>query len=425
MTGEPDGKSDRRPPTIELQAKEVTDAAPAPDTTTPETKDSEPPAGGSGAADRASSDRQPTDSSAKTQAPPRAGRLGSGHVASGAIGAAFMAAIVGAIAAGLWFVGLVPMPETGAANAPGPSATVPIAPATNDNDKLAARLDQIERSVQQQRPDPALGARLASAEAALKSLADSVAALKRRIDEVAAASQDAAKRADAAAATATEAAQTAKSSAQSGITHSDLDALSNRIAALESVAKTLAEAQTRQAATTDDRAARLTVAAEALRQAVESGTSFQTELKAVQALGAEASATAPLEAFAADGVPSAAALARQLAALLPELARNAASASGGTTFLQRLEANAQKLVSITPVDAPPGNDRSSVTGRIANDAARADIGAAQRDLADLPDDAKPLVADWIKKTAAREAALAASRQLAHDALANLSKAATP
>ena len=212
-----------------------------------------------------------------------------------------------------------------------------------------------------------------------------------------------------------------KSAAQAGVARSDLDALAARIAPLESAVKTLADDIKHETATADDRAARLTVAAEALRATVERGAPYQAELAAAKSLGADPSATAPLEAFAASGVPGAAALARELASLMPALQQAAEPASSNSSFLARLESNAQHLVRITPVDAPPGDDPSSVVTRISVDAAHADIAAALADIAKLPDAAKPLAAAWVEKAQARNAAIAASRKLAADALAALSK----
>ena len=56
--------------------------------------------------------------------------------------------------------------------------------------------------------------------------------------------------------------------------------------------KALSDNATRQAASADDRAARLTIAAEALRAAVERGAPYQAELAAAKSLGADQSATA-------------------------------------------------------------------------------------------------------------------------------------
>src|SRR4029077_13610944 len=120
------------------------------------------------------------------------------------------------------------------------------------------------------------------------------------------------------------AADAAKRAAQAGVARSDLDALAARIAALESAVKTLADDVKHQTATADDRAARFTIAAEALRAAVERGAPYQPELAAVKSLGADQSASAPLEPFAGSGVPGVADLARELASLTPALQQAAA-----------------------------------------------------------------------------------------------------
>jgi hypothetical protein len=60
-----------------------------------------------------------------------------------------------------------------------------------------------------------------------------------------------------------------------------------------------------------------------------------------------------------------------------------------------------------------------VIARNKLDAARADIAAALSDIAALPDSEKALTAAWVKTAEARDAAIAASRQLAANALAAL------
>lgn len=397
MTNESDSTSGsgsgRPPPTIELKATEV-----------------DPPA-----ADRAKAESK-TD--AKTESvmqdtPAASGAAGQARLAPLA---QLISAAVGAIAAvlvlaGLWLAGFtgardIVNSETGA---------------TAPNAEIAARLDKIEHAIQSQKPDtlaPAVGTRLAAVEMQAKMLGDTAATLNRRLDDIAATTQAAQKQAASAAA----AAEGAKSAGQAGVQPSDLAALSSRIGALESAVKTLSE-QVAHPATGVDQAVRLTVAAQVLSAAVERGAPFQAELKAVQALGAAPNATAPLEALAAGGVPRADALAHDLAALLPALRRAADTTPADATFLDKLKANMQGLVQITPLDAPPGNDPAAVITRIEIDANRADIGGALREIAALPDRAKPIAADWAKKAQAREAAIAASRSITAGALAALSKPA--
>src|SRR5208282_5462809 len=225
-----------------------------------------------------------------------------------AVGAVVGAVVLGAIIAGFWMVGVVPPQQT--ATAPGAQG----AKATS-TDEISSRLDKIQQAPQAPHADQVLAARVAAAEAQSKSLGESLAALNRRLDEVAAASQSALAQAKTAAAAATDA---MKNAARTGVEQSDIDALNNRIAALESRIAAL-ESTMKSLSTDAQRAARLTVAAEALRAAVDRGAPYQAELAVAQALGADKTATAPLEPFAADGLPNAAALAHEFALLTPSL----------------------------------------------------------------------------------------------------------
>jgi hypothetical protein len=399
---EPDSTPRRRPPTIDLTATEV-DAEKSAAGQEP----SQEPAAAGAPSDGASGQQTGTSAPGRPRSSAKTAVAG---IAAGAI------AVV-AIGAGLWFGGYVPPGLLPAA----PSAQPPDRAAIAD---ISARLNKIEGAVatRQQpvsppQPDAALASRLAAAEAATKSLGDSLAALTRRTDDAAAAAQSALAQAK----SASTAADAAKSAAQTSVARGDLDALAARIAALESTIKTLADELKHETATADDRAARLAVAAAALRATVERGAPYPAELAAAKSLGADPSAIAPLEPFAAAGVPAAGALAHELASLTPALQRATEPAASNSSFLGRLENNAQRLVRITPVDAPPGDDPSSVATRISVDAAHADIAAALADIAKLPDAAKPLAAAWAEKAQARNAAIAASKKLAADALAALSK----
>jgi hypothetical protein len=401
MTSDTDDKTGRRPPTIELAATEVDGSADKPAT-------GEAEAGTTGAAETVSSNAPASSAS---------GRRFASHIVGALVGAAVMAAA----AAALWFTGIIPSRETAPATTAASDTSAPAAQNSPPPD-LTARLDKIERAIEAQRRDPALGSRIAELAAETKALADNLAALTRRVDDIAATSQIAAKHAD----TALNAAETAKNANEATnkdqVRHEDVDALANRIMALESAVKGLAAATAPLASSgANDRSARLTIAAEALRAAVERGAPYQAELNAVQALGVDQKATAAIEPFAGNGVPSAGTLARELEALVPALQEASEPRSGDTSFVERLKSNAQKLVRITPLNAPAGNDPQAVVDRIRLDAAHADIGAALANINALPDAAKPLAAAWSKKAAAREAALAASRQIAADALAALAQ----
>ena len=101
-----------------------------------------------------------------------------------------------------------------------------------------------------------------------------------------------------------------------------------------------------------------------------------------------------------------------------------ATPSRDSSLLGKLEARAQNLVRITPVDAPAVNDASAIVARINNDVARGDFAAALAGVASLPEWTRSAAQGWAKKVEAREAALAASRRIAADALAALGRPAS-
>jgi hypothetical protein len=385
MTSEPDSPSRRRPPTIDLTATEVKSEQAAPEE--------------------------------KAAVKPRAG----GRFA-GVIGALAGAVVVAAVGAGLWFAGEVP------------ARNVAPAPGNGAMNAISAQLNQIQAALAA-RPAPAdgaLNARVAALDAQIKALGDQLAAVNRRLDGIAVAAQSAREHADAAVSAAQSAGKradetvaAAKSAAQNTVARSDLDALANRIAALESTIKTLSDTAAHGATSSGDRAARAAVAAEALRALIDRGAPYTAELAAVKTFGADQNAVAALAPFAAAGVPSDAALAHGLAQLMPKLQPALAavpSSSGG--FLGSLESHAKSLVRITPAGAPAGGDPSSALARLNADAARADIAAALKDIASLPPSAKAAAEPWVQQANARKAALAASRRIATAALAELASAKT-
>jgi hypothetical protein len=388
---DPDDKPRRRPPTIDLTATEVEAERTAQ----------------AGASEAGASEAEPeTDPKPDAPSPDR--------VRPYAIGAVGGAILVVLIIGGLWSAGLL-SPREAAMPAPlaaGPDSSKAI-------DALSARLAKIESVVATPRGDPALDARLGAAEGQTKSVADALAALNRRLDTVDGAARDARNRADEASA----AADAVRRAGQNNVQRSDIDALVNRVAALERSVKTIADEFAKRTAASGDSAARLVVAAEALRTAVERGDPFAPALAAVKALGANANALSALAPFAGSGVPSAASLAQELSALMPAIRQASGMTPNQGGFLDRLEANAERLVRVTPIDAPAGDDQSAVIARTEVDAARADISAAIAEIAKLPANARAAAAPWIEKAEARNAAIAAGRRVASDALAALAKPA--
>ena len=330
--------------------------------------------------------------------------------------ATFVAGAAGAVAMtlilfALWLTGLVPVRYAAPAD-----TGVQVAADTKTIDALGQRVSKIEDAISKlPASDAGVAERLAAAESAMKSLGIALTALNRRTDDIAANASQARERADAAAKAVTELRASVRDvvkNSSTGISQSDIDGLQARISALERSAN--AAREDIATASSADTAARLVLSAAGLRDAVASGAPFVAELAQAKSLGTDDKVLAPLAPFVTAGVPPAPALAQELRALLPAMLKISGAQAPEGGFLERLQANAEKLVRIRPIDAPPGDDPSAVLARIEIDAAKADIPAALADIGKLTDATRAPAQAWVAKAQARQAALAAARQYAAD-----------
>jgi hypothetical protein len=307
------------------------------------------------------------------------------------------AAIVALVFFGVWLAGLVP------ARYAAPVDTQPASVAA-----LSERLAKVESSIAKVPAwDPGISERLSTADGAVKSLGIALTALNKRSDEIAA-------RADAVDKAITELRESVQGfsrNTSSALSPADVEALQKRLATLEQAVRS----------TTGDKAARLALTAAALRDAVVRGAPFQVELEEARYLGADEKHLAPLAPFAMSGVPAAAPMAQELHALIPALVKASGGQAPSGNFLDRLQANASKLVRIRPVDAPAGDDFSTVLARIEIETAHADIDGALTDLGKLDAATRSLARDWIAKAQSRQTAIAAARQFSADTMHALGK----
>ncbi len=290
-------------------------------------------------------------------------------------------------------------------------------------EELTARLAKIETAVAAIRPaaDPATANRIAIIEGEVKAMAENVSVLGRRNDDIAALAGEARKRADANAAAIAELEKKVAALGPSPVVRSEFDTLTGRVGAVEQSGKAIEAALAKRPLETD-RAGRLAVVAAALKNAVDRGDPFAAELSSVTTLAPDNKTLAPLEPFAASGVPTAVMLGRELSLLAPALYQAAGVAnreSGG--FLERLQANAEKLVRIKPIAEVPGDDPTTVITRIELKAAHSDVAGALAELAKLPAAVRAPADAWIKQAEARAAAVEASRRFAADSMAALGK----
>jgi hypothetical protein len=371
-----------------------------------------------------SDETQQADTAEAARTPVRDRSWPSGTILSSAI----ISAIFGAASAALvvWTMG---SPGKTAPPAPAPQvdnaavdalaarvASVEKAAAPqNDNaalDALTARVASVESKVATPAvaapaaADPALAAQIAALEKSVATLRDELAATRAQSEQVAAAVND------------------VKSAPREPPPPPDLSAINERLAKIEAGASTLAaEVARRNAAPVDDPQLRRMVAASLLDVSVRTGEPYAAALAAAKPFAANADALKPLEPFAATGVPSTNALNRELLALLPKLSPPPENSTTGSGIVDRLQAGAARLVRIERTDAVAGNDRNAIVSRVIAAATRNDIAEARRELKTLAPADRAAAQAWIDKADARDAALAASRQFAADAMGAFTKLA--
>jgi hypothetical protein len=394
------GRTKRAPPTIDLEATDVT-TAPKVDATEPlpEPGDSKPQA--ESAPEQAA--EQPAKSAAGASAPPSRSAISPWVIApfSGAVAAALVIAVG-------WMLGWP------AVQAPQAVSEPPLQPQVSAStvDDLTARVANLEARASKPATDAVLAARADTLEKLLTALRGDVSNLHAQFDKLGAV------------------VDALKSAPRDAAGNVDLSGINDRIAKIEqavtaqgaAVAKAdanAADAKAADAKAADDLPLRRLVAASLLDVAARHGDPFKSTLATAKTLAPDPEALKPLDQFAATGVPSPQMLGRELLSLVPKFSQGqtgAAPSSGG--ILDRLEHGAEKLVQIERTDAV-GNDRGAVIARATAAALRNDIVEARRELSTLsPEDRAPAQA-WLDKVAARDAALSASGQFADQAMAAL------
>ena len=391
------GRPKRTPPTIDLPASEVkseTAAAAPSDAPEPVVEMESEPEAAVAANSEPEVAAEPQDAK-----PPRV---------PSRLPAALLGAVSGAIAAVL-VVG-----ATSYLDWPGSPAPEP-APTNNAAlDSLAARVAAVESrpaplasTASASAADPAIGTRIDALEKSLAAMRSDLAAAKTASDRAATAVND------------------LKSAPRPAAPPPvDLAPINDRLGQIERASIALKTEVAQQAAKpADDKALRIVVAAALLDGAVRQSEPFAVQLAAAKPLAADATKLKPLDAFAASGVPTAAALSREVQALLPKLAPADSSATTGAGFVDRMQARAVGLLNIQRTDAATGDDRGAIVARANAAASRNDIAGARRELNTLQGADRATVQPWLDKVDARDAALTASRQFAADAMAAFGKPA--
>ncbi|HWW37163.1 MAG TPA: hypothetical protein VNZ23_18245 [Xanthobacteraceae bacterium] len=367
------GRARRAPPTIDLEASEISS----------ETRNA-----GADAPPEPQSEPEPERITSEPSAPI------SPWVIAPVSGAAAAALVIGVG----WILGWPAVPAT------------PTAPQVNAAviDDLAARIASVESKTSKPpaAPDAGTTARIDALEKSQAALRGELAALRTQSEKLAAAVND------------------VKSAPSQSSSPPDLSAINERITGLErAIRAQTSEITQENAKPADDMPLRRAVAAALLDVHVRTGEPYPATLAAAKSLADNADALKPLDGFADKGVPNPAALSRELLALVPKLSPPAeVNSTTGTSLIDRLQAGAAKLVRIERTDAV-GNTSGAVVARVTAAALRNDLAEARRELNTLPPADRAPAQAWLDKADARDAALAASKKFAADAMAALARPA--
>ncbi len=396
------GRVKRAPPTIDLDASEISSETKALPGTPPEPKLEPKPDAEPEPASTSMREPEPEETPERPKAaasPPVSRPISPWVIApfSGAVAAALVIAVG-------WVLGWPPVQ-------PPPSA-----PQASAVDELTARVAGLESARLESkagRPvtDPAVTARLDALDKSLNTSRVDLASVRAQSDKLALGMN--------------EAKPAPRDSAGAIDLSADLAALNERIAQIEHARSAQGTDAAQPAKAADDMPLRRVVAAALLDVAVRHGDPFSAALMAAKSLAPNPDGLKPLDEFAAGGVPSPAVLSRELLTLVPKLSPTPVQdnpTTGSSGLVDRLQQGAAKLVRIERTDAV-GTDRGAVVTRVTAAALRNDFTEARRELNTLAPADRAAAQGWLDKAAARDAALAASRQFAADAMTALAKPA--
>jgi len=285
-------------------------------------------------------------------------------------------------------------------------AARPLPAPAADQSGLGARIDRLTAAIGEaeqrlaaveKRPEPkapdlsSVNQRAAAIEGTLKELRSGLSDLKRMAEEAPEASSQAA------------------------------DKLAGRIGGLEDRIAALTAVRAAQPTNAD--LAVSIVSLNALGTALRTGQPFAKELDAARSqLGERAAKLSPLESFAASGLPTVEILEKQFSELVPKIL---SGPEPNGNFFERLTTNASRLVQVRPVGEPAGNSVGAIVARAETKLGRRDLNGAIAEVESLPATEKAMAAKWLAAAKQRRDAEALVQNLAEASLALAREAAKP
>jgi hypothetical protein len=206
---------------------------------------------------------------------------------------------------------------------------------------------------------------------------------------------------------------------------SDLAALAARIDKIEG-ALAAPKNETRAAEeklAAADNVTTIAIIAEVAEERLRSGEGFAPELAALQRLGVDSTALAPLQAVV-NGAPSNGALAAAFNAVAPHVLAATAPADKGSVT-DRFLAHLEGLVRVRELNETAGDDPQALVSQIEAESRRGDVAAALASFDKLPEAARKAAGDWPTLARARQAADAALQSIREAAVGQLAGGPKP
>jgi hypothetical protein len=199
----------------------------------------------------------------------------------------------------------------------------------------------------------------------------------------------------------------------------DLGPVNEQLSALDALVKSAGETATKQegrlaaleqsvaqlTAKVDAQASQpkvaLSIAASALKAALERGGAFSAELETLAAIAPDAPQIASLRAYAEKGVPSRAEIAEQADAAADAMVAAAEPRDRNAGFFQSLLSSAEALVMVRPIGAVEGAGAPETVARMEVAVKQGDYAKALSEYDTLPEAVKAAGADFAGKLKAR------------------------
>lgn len=199
----------------------------------------------------------------------------------------------------------------------------------------------------------------------------------------------------------------------------DLSPLNEKLAALDALVKSTSDAATEQqsrlggleqsvsqlSAKVEAQASQpkiaLSIAASALKAAIDRGAPFSAELETFAAIAPDAPQLAALRPYAEKGVPTGADIATGIDAAATAMVAAGKPVDQNAGFLQNLMASAESLVKVRPIGAVAGTGVPETVARLEAAVKQGDYAKALAEYGTLPDTAKAAGADLAQKLKAR------------------------